>query len=329
MSDQDTTQSEPSEQENLYAIVSHIRPLTMDQYQDRVTEAIEGVYRVIGARPTREAFERERKRLFGGVEYLMLALLVILFIFSILHVFYWTRQQAINSYQTLLGESDGAGIVASESLYVILHQISVLGVTELGMIALSIYHIYRTQFYMSEEDRVIKRDRLLPLRFVQRYFFLILAALCGVVILGANLSSGFDSLVSFLVPILTISLSEVFARLFAQRYTETREIDQQYMDALNIYQTYSNEPTKHPSYSQMLSKYIQDWYRKNRAYSNVPWNPKVLNYVSARERFYHSQAMNDDAIYQQFMREAETTALPFLAPANPSSLSSGNEQPGL
>lgn len=292
---------------NFAAILKSIRSLTVEQFQARQAEAHESVRSEIGSEPD---FTKYKVRLFNqmsGIEWLLLALLIVLFMFSFVHVLAWAHGQAVTSYAEVTKNAStstsGMGIVFDQNTYILLQQISVLFVTELGMIALSIYHMYRgyKNGVKKFESRGWKNVWYLPAWFVGRYFFMILAGLIGISVLNANLKSGFDSFVSVLVPVITISLSEMFAQIFAKNYTARLQQEAEYNAAMAIWKNYNLHPETHPRYNSFLSGRIQDWYRKNNSYKEVEWTPQLLQYLSAREKAIHSRSMDDSALMEQMM----------------------------
>jgi len=292
---------------NFAAILKAIRSLTVEQFQARQAEAAESVRSEIGSEPD---FKKYKVRLFNqmsGIEWLLFGLLVVLFMFSFVHVLAWAHGQAITSYSEVTKGATTAskelGIVFDQNTYVLLQQISVLFVTELGMIALSIYHMYRgyKNGVKKFEGTGWRNIYHFPIWFVGRYFFMILAALIGVSVLNANLKSGFDSFVSVLVPVITISLSEMFAQIFAKNYTARLQQEGEYNAAMAIWKNYNLHPESHPRYNSFLSGRIQDWYRKNNSYKDVEWTPQLLQYLSAREKAIHSRSMDDSALMEQMM----------------------------
>lgn len=292
---------------NFATILKAIRSLTVEQFQARQSEAHESVRAEIGKEPDYDDYKVRLGSVMSAIEWLMLALLVVLFLFSLVHVLAWARGQAITSYAEVTKNSDAAtdamGIVFDQNTYILLQQISVLFVTELGMIALSIYHMYRGYKHglATFEGRGLRNIYRFPVWFIGRYFFMILAGLIGISVLNANLKSGFDSFVSVLVPVITISLSEMFAQIFAKSYTARLQQDAEYKAAMAIWKNYNLNPETHPRYNSFLSGRIQDWYRKNTSYKEVEWTPQLLQYLSAREKAIHSRSMDDSALMEQMM----------------------------
>lgn len=293
---------------NSFAILlKSIRSLTVEQFQARQSEAAESVRTEIGSEPDFNKYKVRLSNIMSAIEWLMLALLGVLFLFSIVHVLAWARGQALISYEEVTKNANAAtdmmGIVFDQNTYILLQQISVLFVTELGMIALSIYHMYRgyKNGVKKFEGKGWRNIYLFPMWFISRYFFMILASLIGLSVLNANLKSGFDSFVSVLVPVITISLSEMFAQIFAKTYTARLQQEAEYTAAMAIWKNYNLKPETHPRYNSFLSRRIQDWYRRNSSYKEVEWTPQLLQYLSAREKAIHSHSMDDGALMEQMM----------------------------
>lgn len=275
--------------------VENIASLKTEQFENLVDTARRFILeRRLSVEPTRKQFMQERATVITFMDWLMFLLLFVLFIFSVMHIFSWSRIEAINSYKTMHDTlSVALGVIIPEDIYVKLHQFTVLGVSELGMLVLSMFHLYRLKFEKKEIYGTFVH-RLTG--YFNRYVFFGLAGACGFVVLSANLHSGFSPFVSLLIPALTIALSERFAQLFAQIYTTKQEADFEYKTAINTYRRLKAYPEDHKDFNKILIGLIVDWYKKHPKYKELDWTPQIERYLAARELHYANNRDNMEGV---------------------------------
>lgn len=288
--------------------------LPVDYFQEAVAEAKERIRELIGERPKPKDYKRSSLSVFTFMDILMAILYTVLLLFSLIHVFSWTRTEAIRSYEVLHGTpeelsensiieefpEDGMfsisenGIEVGRMIYVIFHQISVLGVSELGIIVFSMFHAYRGRFELVntlDTTGYSNRSRRIAwfFHYVNRYFFLALAFLCAIVVLYANWQSGFNIYVSILIPLMTIALSERFSSLFSEAYRIRLEGEKEFEAAEKEWINYELNPTTHEEYLPILGSLIIERYRRTKFGKEFQfWSDEFEHFLAAREIALHS-----------------------------------------
>lgn len=292
----------------------HIPHLLPSQIDASYASAIERVKKYNGERPDIKKFRRQKKEelgsLFQPVDAIMFLLFIVLFVFSLLHLITWAQREAIASYlhstSELLASTtsldvngsiqvslDRFGLTISQSLYVLLHQASILGFSELGLIFLSIVHVNSRKVNQKQGRSNIVSS------FFYRYVsvYSILALLVAVVIFAANVSSQFNPLVAMLVPATTIVISERLSALFALKLERDSLIISGFREKSSEWEAINDEPEKSPKFKKFFSEAILAYYKQNIFPKREELRSLTLNrrdeiHLAARE--IHRSLVNDD-----------------------------------
>lgn len=291
--------------------IPHLLPAQIDYCY---AAAVERVKKYNGERPDIKRFSRQKKEelgsLFQPVDAIMFLLFIVLFVFSLLHLITWAQREAIASYLHSTSELiesasavdtsgsiqislDRFGLTISQSLYVLLHQASILGFSELGLIFLSIVHVNsrKTSQKQGKSNGVV--------RFFHHYIsvYSVLALLVAVVIFAANVSSQFNPLVAMLVPATTIVISERLSALFALKLERDSLIISNFREKSSEWESVNDEPEKSSKFKKFFAEAILAYYKQNIFPKREELRALNLNrreelHLSARE--IHRSLVNDD-----------------------------------
>lgn len=287
-------------------VLTHLKefpPLRVEQYQEIRNHAEERVKELIGEKPNSKDYTVSMVGVFTIMDWIIFALYILLLCFSLIHVFLWAGKEAAFSFSALSPESisnqvfaiTNNGFQISQGAYIIVHQVSLLGVSELGIVGFSMFHAYRGKYELKLQKATTIYGKVY--NFVNHYFFLILALLCAIVVFVANMSSNFNLFVSFLIPVLTVSLSERFSHLFSKSYEFQLDTELRYKNDLENWTTYTSNPNQHPEFLGMLGAYIVEFYKRRRLGRDfLEWSKDLEDLLAAREiQIHHTRKSGIEA----------------------------------
>lgn len=205
-----------------------------------------------------------------------------------------------------------AGIVLSIGDYTVVHQIAMILLAEASMLLFMIIH------GMSAKEREQRHWilRLLSLPFV-------LALIAATFVFVANWQSGIGLLESLMPPVFTVGIGLHLEHLIVAGLQRREDIDSRYLAALEVYESATEDPTKHPEYIPMLRQEI--WQRllglpANRDFRDAPhW----LKHAAVRRELERDQWAYRETLEQSaddWQPERPTSALPKGRKANSGSI---------
>ena len=263
------------------SVLSTLKPLTTDQYDQARAKAIERVKARIGTRPTRDQFKRELGALWSALDVLALIVFVAALLVSSAHIITHMGMLASLSYNSAIE----TGIVLPISDYTIIHQIGMILLAEASMLLFMVMHGMRAR---EREGRAWwSRHFSLPL---------LLALIAATFVFVANWQSGIGLLEALMPPVFTVGIGLHLERLIVAGLHRREEITRRYLEALHIYEHATEDPTKHPEFLPVLRQEI--WARlvslpTNKEFRDAP--PSVKHAAVRRELERDHWAYVEDA----------------------------------
>jgi hypothetical protein len=242
-------------QENLS--IDRLKPLTTDQYDKCREAALRRVQTRIGSRPERAHFQRELGSLWTVLDAIALIVFAAALAISSIHIIVHMGSLASASYANLSQSAQGTFIGAD--LYAAVHQWGAIAMSEGSMI------LFAVLFGLTRKTW-------------RRWVFFTLALIAAVFVIVANWQSGVGALESIMPAIFTLGLGLNLERLIVASMKRREEVTARYLAAMAIWETASQDATKHPDYAPMLRQEI--WQKltslkANQEYIDAPPNVKM------------------------------------------------------
>ncbi|MDX2161159.1 MAG: hypothetical protein SF162_07540 [bacterium] len=235
-----------------------LKQLTFDQYEQARAAAVERVKARIGAKPMRDQFKRELGSIWTPLDTLAMIVFAAAFAISSAHIITHMGKLAASSYRA----DYVGGIIFSAEMYILFHQVGMIFLAEASMILFMVLH------GISSADRIGRaawaRQASMPLA---------LAIVAAVFVFLANVQSGIGILESIMPPIFTVGIGLRLERLIVDLIERRRQIDQKYLGAMDIYESASADPERHPDFERVLRQSV--WEKlislpSNKAYRDAP-----------------------------------------------------------
>jgi hypothetical protein len=238
-------------------VIDRLKPLTTDQYDKCRESALRRVQTRIGNRPERQHFQREMGSLWTILDAIALIVFAAALTISSVHIIVHMGQLASTSYANLTQSTYGTAIGAD--LYTAIHQWGAIAMSEGSMI------LFAVLFGLTR-------------RSWRRWIFAALAIIAAVFVIVANWQSNVGVLESIMPAIFTLGLGLNLERLIVASMKRREEVTQRYLAAMSIYETASQDATKHPDYLPMLRQEI--WQKltslkANQEYLDAPADVKM------------------------------------------------------
>jgi hypothetical protein len=245
--------------------LARFKGLTLAQYDATKEATKERVHKLIKEKPTRKALEREQGSLLGPLDVLAVIVFIAALLVSSIHILTRMGELAGNAYQageTILGEvAIRLGIVVSEEVFVVGHQLGFILLAEASML------LFMVTWRMSVKDE----ERHLKLWFVsipRKIFsvYLLLALLAMTFVLVSNLESGLTLLEAVMPPFFTIGLGLHMEHLIVTMLERKTALDLRYTTALDVYEKATEDVTTHPEYARLWKREI--WEKLSKLKDN-------------------------------------------------------------
>ncbi|HSS99912.1 MAG TPA: hypothetical protein VLK33_22915 [Terriglobales bacterium] len=290
--------------------LNDLKPLTLDQYDQCRTRALERVQKRIGDKPTREQFTRELGALWTILDIIALVVFLPALAVSSIHIIAHMGHLAESSYQATV--QAGAGTILSRDLYVAVHQWALIPLAEGSMI------LFLVMFGMGAGWR--------------RWVSFALALLAGVFVLVANWQSGIGVLESLLAPAFTIGIGLKLEHLIVQTIARRQQVDTNYLEALSIYEAATVDPAQHPDFQPMFRQALWEKLSSLKANEDFRDAPTGFKHQAVkRELGREAWAYEEAAPVSEFVPLEEVSKAPTdnpfgstaldLEPAGPASIS--------
>lgn len=252
--------------------VNDLKPLTVDQYDQCRSRALERVAKRIGERPTRAQFERELGRLWTILDIIALVVFLPALAVSSIHIIAHMGHLAAASFEAQAQGS--AGTILGRDLYVAVHQWMLIPLAEGSMI------LFLVMFGMGAGWR--------------RWVSFGLAALAGVFVLVANWQSGIGVLESLLAPAFTIGIGLKLEHLIVQTISRKDSVDMKYLEALQIYEAATVDPAQHPDFLPIFRQTLWEkivGLKANEAFKDAPtgFKHQAVKRELAREQWAYEE----------------------------------------
>lgn len=284
-----------------------LKGLTLDQYEDAKGRALARIARRIGDKPERARFSRELGQIATPLDGLALIVFVAALAMSSLHIVQYMTAQAIASFD----EAGGSGIVISQDVYTVAHQVGAVLLAEAAAL------LFMTMHAMSAPSRA---QRSPWLRWVSVPLGLALVAAAFVLV--ANLSSGVNLLVAVMPPIFTLGIAARLEQIIVTMLRRRDEVTARYLAALEQYEISSADPTRHPDYQQVLRQEI--WARLVALPSNRDFRDAPAGFKAAAVR----RELQREAWASEPVQEVTQFEAPLASQGERQRLHSGSSRPG-
>ncbi len=266
-----------------------LKPLTTAQYDECREKALTRVEKRIGEKPTRKQFQRELAPIWTILDVIALVVFIPALLVSSVHIISHMGVLANQSYQ-VAGLSQ-AGTIISRDAYVAIHQWFMIPLAEGSMI------LFMVLFGLTRLGW-------------RRWVYLALALVALLFVTVANWQSGIGDLEALLAPIFTIGIGLKLELLIVQMVKRRKEVDDNYLKAVGIWEAATADATSHPDYIPMLRQQVWDALaKKNRDYVDAPRGFKygAVEREMARDRWaYEPEPVT--AVFQP-VEEVKTKAV--------------------
>lgn len=249
--------------------LANLKPLTTDQYDQARAKAVERVKGRIGEHPTRDQFKRELGSLWTVLDILALIVFLAALFVSSAHII--THMGLLSQFS--YNADNTTGIVLPISNYTVIHQLGMILLAEASMLLFMVMHGMRAK------ERERRSPWLRPFSLP-----LALALIAATFVFVANWQSGIGLLEALMPPVFTVGIGLHLERLIVAGLQRREEITARYLEALNVYERATEDPTKHPEFMPILRQEL--WARlislpSNKDYRDAP--PSVKHAAVRRE----------------------------------------------
>lgn len=228
--------------------LADLKELTTSQLDMARTAALARVAGRIGDKPVRKSYRREYGPLWTALDLLALVIFAAALAISSVHILAYSGHEAAASFDRVQ-QQPMLGLPLDAALYGLVHQLGFILLAEAAM--LLFFVLYRTRHGF------------------ERWLSLALAVAAMAFVVVANLASGLNVFLALLAPAFTIGIGFRLEALIAENLRRNREIDQRYRAALDVWETASQDATRHPDYRPLLAQEI--WQKLAGLKANAPF----------------------------------------------------------
>lgn len=228
--------------------ITELKELTTAQLDTARESALKRVQARIGEKPRRQDYRREYGPLWTALDLLALVIFAAALAISSVHILAYSGHEAAASFERIQG-APLLGLALDAGVYGVIHQLGFILLAEAAM--LLFFVLYRTRAGF------------------ERWLSLALAVAAMAFVVVANLSSGLNLFLALLAPAFTIGIGFRLESLIAENLRRNREIDSRYRQALDIWESASQDATKHPDYRPILAQEI--WQKLTGLKANAPF----------------------------------------------------------
>jgi hypothetical protein len=292
--------------------LARLKGLTLNQYDDAKSSVVDRVKVAIGEKPTRASLQRDQGPLLSPVDVLGVIVFVAAFIVSTVHIFNHAGELARISYAAahpvvaqssalpspfaLSGPSltEDLGIVIPGHVYVIAHQLGFLVLAEASMLLFMVTWRLQTR---NVSGWLGWRYLGLPRKALSVY--LLLATVAAVFVLVANARSGLGPLESLMPPIFTIGLGLHLEGIAVEMLERRAALTSLLGSKLNIWETATDDPTKHPDYRRLLMRELWDRLSKLKPNQELADAPDRLKLAAVHREMARDTWTDVAAVVEQ------------------------------
>ncbi len=245
----------------------NIKQLSFDQYEEARGRAVERVKARIGTKPTRDQFKRELGSIWTPLDSLAMIVFAAAFFVSSAHIVTHMGALAGSTFE----QTYSAGIIFSEEMYTLFHQVGMIFLAEASMILFMVLH------------GITRAERTGRAAWVRWFSVpLVLAVIAAVFVFLANVQSGIGVLESIMPPVFTVGIGLRLERLIVDLIERRRQIDHKYVEAIELYEHASADPETHPAFARVLKQTI--WEKLISLPSNKPYKDAPPAFKAAAVR---------------------------------------------
>lgn len=229
-----------------------IKNLNLNQYQTARENALKAIETRIGDKPNRDAFKRESAPVWELMDGFLIIVFIAAFAVSTLHIFDFSRIQALAAFEHSAYTDSPVGIGFSSWFYAAVHQVAMVLLAEFSMLTFFTY-------WGLERKRATKRGAKGIVSFIggfQGAVSLLLGSMAFAFVFYVNLTSGVFILMAITPPAVLLGVGFRLERVAIELLTRKRDMQVRYETALTTWELASKDPEQHPDFRAIFRQSI-------------------------------------------------------------------------